>query len=284
MNYIFYLMFITSILSSYAQTVKLGDNIKTEFSKISSPYYFEAPNFTSWIEGEKMFMICEKQNPNDCDFIFLALNDTTLIGVYKTKEPHEFMFDTDGNSILDNSSEFFLLPLWVVKKNTQIDSYDKTVLSLLDKLYEKTLQANEIELDETIILEFMQYRSNTRLANRHIALLFDNYQSIITEASANGVKAPADICILLMKSLSIECVSLFDSIPAIVLIYMGEALENAGMTKKARDHVKMSLHFYPNSIPLKVYNYLLEEDPAKKKYFLNELKQKYAKHWMVRGL
>jgi hypothetical protein len=87
-----------------------------------------------------------------------------------------------------------------------------------------------------------------------------------------------------MKSLSGECLSLYNVIPTIVCIYMGEALQSAGMTDKARDHFKMSLQFYPNSIPLMVYNYKLEQDPAKKKGQLADLKNKYANHWMVREL
>ena len=87
-----------------------------------------------------------------------------------------------------------------------------------------------------------------------------------------------------MKSLSGECLSLYKSIPVIVCIYMGEALLNAGMTDLARDHFKMSLEFYPNSIPLLVYNYKLEKDKNSKDQQLKKLKKKYGKHWMVMDL
>jgi hypothetical protein len=65
---------------------------------------------------------------------------------------------------------------------------------------------------------------------------------------------------------------------------MGEALQSAGMTDEARKHFKMSLQFYPNSIPLLVYNCRLEQDPTKKKEQLTDLKKKYPKHWMVKDL
>jgi len=266
------------------QIIKQGDNLRTEFNKITRPYYFAAPNFTNWTEGTNMLLIGDKPNLNDCEFVFIALHDTTLIGAFTTKAPSIFLFDTEGNSILSSTSKFFLLPLWTVKKNTKVISSDKAILSLLDKIYEKTLQANVFELEEKTMKEYQQYQTNTTLANRHIALLFDNYQTIITEASAKGEKAPADICVPLMKSLAGECVSLYDNIPAIVCIYMGEALQSAGMTDEARKHFKMSLQFYPNSIPLLVYNYRLEQDPTKKKEELAELKKKYSKHWMVKGM
>jgi hypothetical protein len=267
-----------------AQTIKQGDNLKTEFKKIAKPYYFPAPSFTGWTEGANMLLIGDKPNPNDCEFVFIALHDTTLIGVFTTKTPNTFLFDTEENSILSSPSEYFLLPLWIVKNKTKIASSDKTILSLLDKFYEITMQANEGQLDEKTIKEYQQFQTDTTLANRHIALLFDNYQTLITETAAKGQNAPADLCVPLIKSLSGECLSLYNSIPVIVCIYMGEALQSAGMVDKAREHFKMSLQFYPNSIPLLIYNYRLELDPAKKNEQLADLKKKYHRHWMVKDL
>src|SRR4029077_13294160 len=106
------------------QILKLGDNLNTEFKKIANPFYFAAPSFTGWTEGANMLLIGDKPNPNDCDFVFIALHDTTLIGIFTTKAPNVFMFDTEGNSILNSTSEFFLLPLWTVKKNTKVVSSD----------------------------------------------------------------------------------------------------------------------------------------------------------------
>jgi len=284
MKYILSILTIILTLSSNAQTLKQGDNLKAEFKKISIPYYFEAPNFTGFAEGRGILLIGSKPNPNDCDFLFIALKDTTLIGIYKVAKPVSFIFDTEGNSILNTNSDFFVLPSWTVKNKTQVSASDKKIILLLDKLYEKTMQGNDNELDERTLTEYQSYKTNTTLANRHIALLFDTYQNIITETAAKGKQAPAEICIPIMKSLSGECLKLYNSIPAIVCIYMGEALQSAGMTDEARNHFKMSLQIYPNSIPLMVYNYRLEQDLAKKKGQLVELKKKYSKHWMVKDL
>ncbi len=284
MKYLIATLTIFGAFICNGQVLKQGDNLKTEFNKIAKPYYFAAPSFTGWTEGANMLLIGDKSNPNDCDFVFIALHDTTLIGVFATKAPNVFMFDTEGNSILTGTSEYFLLPSWTVKKNTKVVSSDKAILSLLDKMYEKTLQANDLELDEKTKKEYQQYQTNITLANRHIALLFDNYQRIIAETAGKGEKPPADICVPLMKSLSEECLSLYNIIPAIVCIYMGEALQSAGMADKAREHFKMSLQLYPKSIPLLVYNYRLEQDQTKKKEQLTELKKKYSKHWMVKDL
>jgi hypothetical protein len=267
-----------------AQTIKQGDNLKTEFRKVTQPYYFKAPRFTDWAEGINMLLIGARPNPNDCSFLFIALHDTTLVGVFTTKTPNVFMFDTGGNSILNNTSEFFILPEWTVKNKTKILPTDKTVYNLLDRLYDETLQANDGQPGEKTIETYQQFKTDTTLANRHIALLFDTYQNIINETAPKGEKPPADICVSLMRTLTSECVSVYNSTPAIVWIYMGEALLGAGLTDDAREHFKRALQFYPNSVPLLVYNYRLEQDATKKNEQLMNLKKNYPEHWMVKDL
>lgn len=284
MKYLITTLAIYATVICNGQILKQGDNLKTEFKKIAKPYYFAAPRFTGWTEGTNMILIGDKPNPNECNFVFIALHDTTLIGIFTTEAPNVFMFDTEGNSILSNTSELFYLPVWTVKNKTKIVASDKTILTVLDKMYEQTMQANDGQLDEKTVRKYQKFQTDTTLANRHIALLFDTYQTIITETASKGEKAPADICVPLMKSLAGECVSLYNSIPAIVCIYMGEALQSAGMTDEAIKHFKMSLKFYPNSIPLLVYNYRLEQDTTKKEEQLADLKKKYFKHWMVKDL
>ena len=284
MKYLFLLFALILSAALNAQSIKKGDNVKEEFNKIMQPYYFHAPSFTGFAEGSNMILIGSKPNPKDCDFLFIGLEDTTLIGVFKVSEPNSFFFDTEGNSTLNLSSDFFILPLWTVKNKAKISASDNKIIVLLDKLYEKTMQGNDDDLDEKTWNEYYSFQSNTTLANRHIALLFDTYQNIMTETAAKNKKVPSEICIPLMKSLSGECLKLYKSIPAIVCIYMGEALQSGEMIEEAREHFEMSLKFYPNSIPLLVYNYKLENDPIKKKAKLLELKNKYPKHWMVKNI
>ena len=90
MNYIFIPLAIFASFICNAQTIKQGDNLKIAFKGISKPYYFAAPSFTGWTEGANMILIGDKPNPNDCDFVFIALQDTTLVGVFTTKPPNTF--------------------------------------------------------------------------------------------------------------------------------------------------------------------------------------------------
>jgi hypothetical protein len=285
MKYSFLLWLLFLVIKSYSQNLKEGDNIKTEFKKITKRYYFEAPPFTEWIEGKDILLIGNKPNATECSYLFIATtHDTTLIGVFKQAEPSGFMFDDEGNSILGKQIDYFLLPIWIVKNKTKISSSDTTIVSLLDKLYNEMLQPDDYELNEATVKKYGQYRTDTSLANRHIALLFDSYQTIITNVTENKEKYPAEILVPLMGKLADECTRLYHKIPVIICIYMGETLLNAGMEQKAREHFKMAIQIYPNSIPLQVYDYKLEQDAAKKQEKLNQLKKKHPKHWMVKVL
>ncbi len=283
---LFFCCYISILLPVYvtAQAVKEGDNLAWLYKKAGSYYFHKALVFTPWVEAADMLMIGSKPNPVDCDYLFLALRDSTLIGIYKNTEPASFLFDKDGKSILAKPTDYFVLPTWIVKRKTRIDSTDKKLLVLLNQLYNQTMQADNGSPTEETIKAYQRYITDTTLANRQVALLFDNYQNLITQATSDGKRPPPDICVPLMKALVSECMGVYNQIPPIVCIYMGEALQSAGMMDEAREHFRKSLQFYPNAIPLLVYTYQLEQNDSKKKEELADLKKRFPKHWMVKSL
>jgi hypothetical protein len=159
------------------------------------------------------------------------------------------------------------------------DSEDKRVLNLLDNLYEEILQTNK-GLSQETLNEYREINKSDSVLNKSIFFLFKKYQDYITETVAQGKPANWDFQLAMMKLLSDECYEIYDSIPAIVLIYMGEALMSAGMNEKAIEHFEMSKEFYPDSIPIKVYLVLLDEVGNKK--IKKELLRKSGDHWMVK--
>jgi tetratricopeptide (TPR) repeat protein len=273
--------FWTSCL--FGQSIKIGDNLQQEFDKIDTPYFFDAPSFTDWAEGSGMMMIASKPNPNECDYVFLALKDTTLIGAYIDSQL-KILLDTEGNSILSIASDFMIIPEWAIKRHAKIDATDKTIYTILDNMYAQALQADSGDVSEEALLAYSKFASDTTLANRHIAILYENYRTIMSGTALKGVQPPPEICIPIINKLAQECLALYGSVPAIVNIYQGEALESAGEIDKARAHFKQSLQTYPGSIPILVYNYEFEQNAQKKKAALKLLKKKYPNHWMVKGL
>ena len=267
-----------------AQPINKGENVYDAYRKIEHPYFFKMPPATGWAEGADMLFIGRNANPNTDDFLFLALKDTTIIGVYKKTDPLEFLLVGKHDSILDNSSQYFFLPLWVVDLHSKIAPNDSAVLHLLNKAYQSVLQADDGRLDDATVSAFQHYKTDTTLANRQIILLYDNYQLIVSTSAADGKRPQADICIPMMHQLSGECLRVYNMIPAGVCVSMCEALMSAGMLQKAKEHVKLCLQFYPDSIPLQVFKYQLEDNETLKGKYLAELKRKHPNHWMVKTL
>jgi hypothetical protein len=100
MKSLLYFLTMFTLSNANAQAIKQGDDLKIEFNKLNERYFFKAPNLTSWTEGTGMLFIGTKPNSADCDFLFIALKDTTLIGVIIMSKPNYFLFDREGNSIL----------------------------------------------------------------------------------------------------------------------------------------------------------------------------------------
>ncbi len=281
MKYRFLVAFAFLACGVRGQPLRVGDDIVAEYKKMVAPHFSSSPQLTNWAEGQSLFSVSAKEDVASIDHVLIALSDTTLIGALRMGEGPLFLFDTDHDSILDITADFFYMPAWVVKRKAKIRPADRKVLTLMDKIYQQNLQADNGEMDERTKTEYRRYMTDTTLANRHIIYMLDLYQTIITNAQSAHKLPPANVCIPLMKALSGDCLSLYGEIPPLVCIFMGEALQSAGMEENAREHFKKSLQFHPDSVPLLVYNYRLELDAARKQQLRKQLKARHPGHWMV---
>ena len=189
-----------------------------------------------------------------------------------------FCLNTFGqkNNVFDSLS----IELKKIKSNCKIKSNNKRALNLLDNLYNETMQSNISYLSEKTTSELKEFQNNRDIPNWHIFYLFNIYQNHIAESQNSNTQTNANFQIASMKLLSGELLETYKTIPPIILIYMGEALLSGNKIDAARNHFKMSFEFFPKSIPLKVYCYLLSNDIKEKEKLFNELKEN-SNHWMV---
>lgn len=183
------------------------------------------------------------------------------------------------NSFAQDRYETINIALQLVKSKTKIDGKDKRLLNLLENMYNETLQANEGQLSEATINMYKTFAEDPNLPNSHLFYLFNLYQEEI-----QNPEVTSDFQIGCMKLLSGEFVETYNTIPAIVLIYMGEALMAANMQDKAKTHFEMASGFYPDSVPIKVYNYILTDEGPAKENVRKSLLKKYPDHWMVKQM
>ena len=168
-----------------------------------------------------------------------------------------------------------------IKSECKIKSSNKKILNLFDDFYSEMMQADNGNLSQNTITEYSEFQKNRNIPNWHIFYLFNIYQNHITESVKLNKKTNSDFQISVMKILSGELLETYKTIPPLILIYMGEALMSGNRNELAKNHFKMSLEFYPKSIPIKVYYYLLLEDGTEKEKLYKVLKTENPYHWMV---
>lgn len=161
------------------------------------------------------------------------------------------------------------------------DTKDKRIFNLLKNLYKENLQLNT-GLSKATAKEYNDIKNSEKVLNKSIFFLFNKYQDHITETAMIGNSTNPDFQIAVMNLLASECMETYKEIPAIVLVYMGEALLSANMIEKATKHFILSLKSYPDSIPIKVYLVLL--DSKNKKALKQQLIKNHSNHWMVKQL
>ncbi len=166
-----------------------------------------------------------------------------------------------------------------VKKKCRADGRDKGVYRLMESLQNELLEADNGQLSDETIAAYKTYANDPTLHNSHIFYLFQRYQD-----EAENPDVTSDFQLGCMKLLSAECISTYKAIPAIVLVYMGEALMAAGMDQKAGEHFEMALSHYPDSVPIKVYRYSLAPDGPAKENMKKHLLKKHPNHWMVKDM
>jgi len=179
------------------------------------------------------------------------------------------LFAQSTESIKDISQE--------LKKQSKIDTSDKTIYDLLTVFYEKNLQADQEEMTPKDIQQIEKLISDPNTKNLHILMLFLMYQKHISQTAAVGKEPDSKFQIDTMDILERETKEIFGKIPAIIYIYKAEALESDHQKDASQNTVVEGLKEYPDSIPLKVYSYINTHDSTIK----DDLIKNHSKHWMV---
>jgi hypothetical protein len=282
MRFSFIFTFLLIVSAGASQSIEQNDNIYKKFPAGKELYAFSAPEFSPWIDTKNIILFGQKKEWKQNEFLFVATKDSMLTGALHVKDSLYFLIDMDGDSLLETRSDYFFVPVWVIKQHSSFLPGDTTALHLINTIYQKTLQTGQNQLDEKTGKEFTEYRTNQNLPNRHIIYLLDSYQLLVSDAMQNKTAPPYKLGLTMVYEFAQECQHLFGKIPAIAAIYMGEMYLSNGKTALARDHFKMVLKDYPDSVPIQIYNAKLEPDEAKRKQKLAALKSKYPKHFMLR--
>lgn len=165
-----------------------------------------------------------------------------------------------------------------LRGETKIDNQDKAVFNLLDEFYNQVLQSDLGELNPTIPKKIEKLYQNKKTKNRHLLMMFMAYQDHISQTSAVGKRPNTKFQVELMTDLAYEFKNIFNRIPALIYVYKFEALDTSGKNEESAKVIDEGLTEYPDSVPLKVYKFLISKDNDIKTDLINN----HSNHWMVK--
>lgn len=165
-----------------------------------------------------------------------------------------------------------------LRSETKIDNQDKTVFNLLDEFYFQALQSDLGELSPATGGKIEKLYQNKKTKNRHLLIMFMAYQNHISQTAAIGKRPNTKFQVELITDLAYEFENIFNKIPALIYVYKFEALDTSGKNEESAKVIDEGLTEYPDSVPLKVYKFLISKDADIKTDLINN----HSNHWMVK--
>ncbi|TXF74906.1 hypothetical protein [Chryseobacterium sp.] len=187
------------------------------------------------------------------------------------------LFSAQGDTNYEKTLKDFML----FKKNVKIDPKNKSVLNVLNAMYDETLQSDAGILSDRTAKEYDRLLNESNVPNQQVLYLYKKYQTYIAENSVNGKKPDAEYQLNLVKLLAGESIYSLDNLPKIVAVFMAESLISSGNYEAAKNNIDLSLKRYPDSIPLNVYKYYLNKENNIK--LKEKLLKEHPNHWMVQS-
>lgn len=158
------------------------------------------------------------------------------------------------------------------------DAKDLTAWELLNDFYEETLQSDSGMISTKTYERLDAFLRNEKSFNKHLITLFIAYQDYVGETARSGLPPDSKFQVFLINKTEEEIQKIYGKVPALILIYKSEAYNSDKQYELASKIVSAGLKEYPNSIPLKVYEYLNTKSTEIKQ----DLIMYHSEHWMVK--
>jgi hypothetical protein len=266
---------ICSLLFSQQILFNVGDNVLDYLSKNPTNYL---------VPGQKLFDIPEgridfrkyKNITVDEDTKFLT-HGLSLLGVMQNdKGVTIFLYDLNGDGILDNIHDNLIIPPWVLSKSPYTQKTNNNNLKdYLDKglsMFNGDDNPYATGLVNNYLAQFFQ-NIGPSYENRDLFYAFFLYYYLA---------AHPDIAYNIICQIEIDYKERFDSVHPIIILHKAETLINMQEYQLANELIKNLLEIEPDFIPAKVYSWQLEIIPAIRQYKYNNLKSNYPSHWIVK--
>jgi len=217
---------------------------------------------------------------DDTKPILVFVNEFYPIGVLQGTSPHAYyIFDIDGDGILDKKTDSFILPYWVVYGNSKNKTKNDNLSKIMDLFYD-SFQSDIGPYNNKKMIEAFnimnQYKEDIDKENRDLIYLLFFYTKYSVDLPSQSLK--------LLDLFAREFQSRFNKIHPLIILFTAETLINLGKTDEAKLRIIELRKIDPQFIPAKAYEYKFETDKTRALELLNDLKKNHPNHWIVKQL
>ena len=275
-----FVIIIASISSIFSyDLLKIGDNVSQYIIDNPIKVKFGQQSISDWPEGNITLLGYGKAGDGKSPIIIFS-NDEYLIGVLQgTSSNAYYLFDINGDNILDTKSSTPILPYWPVFLSSKNKTNTNNISPILELTYD-SFQSDEGPMKNPKMQQSLKslfaFKDDVNSENRDLAYLYYFYQ-----ANSGLYPEQSLICIELLTN---EFEKRFGKIHPVLLLYTAETLINLGDDESAKTIISNLREIDPDFIPAKVYKYQLEKNKKNSKALLKELKENHPKHWIVKTL
>lgn len=269
---------LINIQNNYtSDCLNIGDNIVSIFNENIPKYKTEGIKIINIEEG-KVDFYKYKIETTDNDIKYLVILDKYIIGVLQNNNGNnEFIFDMNGDGILDTIFNKMVIPYWVVKENNISNiSRHNNIQIWLDNAFTNFnstenpySSGNHIQLLKNILFEI----ENGNIENKDILYSIYFYYYM-------GNKYPW-IALQTLLFIKDAYLNRFDKLHPIIYLFEIETYINLNRIEEAKAVLNTLLEIAPEFVPGYVYRWQLENNPKKKREYYIFLKEKYPNHWIT---
>ncbi|MGI5173244.1 hypothetical protein H0R92_06550 [Treponema sp. OMZ 840] len=272
-------LFLLSIILSgalvYAVSFEVGDTIDERYNREKPEFILhetEVMNFKLQVRSKKTEIMTG-------DYVYLCI-DGHNFGILVYDESEKYIFDLDGDNVLDVEMQQLFIPIWVFEKSEQFikDPSKNNIKEYLDLLL-AAFNDNENPYSSGKLESLKRKLSivDVRHPNQDLQYALFMYYACL------GISSDLDKATLAIFD-RIYCKRFSERTHPLIVLHMLETYINMGNRADAEKLLETGIREYPSFIPFQVYSWQLERDAILKKQKYDSLKNTYPNHWIVKQI
>ena len=271
----FFGLFINGIVFPQQILFEVNDNI-IDYINDNPPQYRVQGAFAINSPDGRVDFLKYRAVTTEIDTKFLVQGSTVFGVMQSENNVTSFLYDINGDGIIDIIRDSFFLPFWVLTESQYTNiSTNNNLLELFDNSLR--MFNDDAGPSATGVNILSDFSSNMGISVNNRDLFYGMLQYYLFARDP-------DLALMIISELGKSYERRFGGMHPLIYLHIAESLINMNLNEYAIEYINELLLIQPDFVPAKVYSWQLEEDPAVKQRKYNELKRDHPNHWIVRQI